>query len=207
MQNEQLNPGAFTFIFYFFVLIIGIFIALSFLDGEISRADIMQYLAATIASISLSATFALGVLAINAFGSMREVERLKQDAIELQDSLRKEVQNTQKMLSVMPSVINHITNMLPEQIPEDRRDSGDRDIVYFQLLHSRLFIKLIAATTPTDRLDICRDIIGSMDESSSREILEHCIIELTAILKEDLALRDLVVPLQKEANTIILEMP
>lgn len=206
MKGHSLGISSFSILFYFFCLIIAIFVGLALLDGEITRADILDYLAATIGAISLSATFALAVLAINAYANMKEVEDLKQRAIDLQDSLSKEVENTRRMLSVMPAVISHITIMLPEQLDEDQIDSGERDVAYFQLLHSRLYMKLIAASDHMDRLDICRDIIGSMDRSSSRLIMEACIDELVDILKLDSSLKDLIVPLQIEANKILQQM-
>lgn len=177
---------------------------LAHLDGILTKSDLVEFIAASITALSFAITFALAVLAINAFANYREIEAFKLEAEHLRADLIERTVHADKMLAMLPWVIEAIIARISEIAPQQ---ASDRDINYFRILHGRLFMKLLLAKDPTEKLDICRDIIGSMEPSDSSEVFDETVLMLQQLRSDRPMDRDLIDPILKEANRLLLERP
>ena len=204
MQNRLLSLA---FLIVFFLAIIGLFFALAFSNGSLEASDLVDYVAAVIGAVSLTATFAVAVLAINAFANSREINELTHSAKTLHNELQHELENANKLLSVMPSVILELS----DHFAEDEKHTDDPNTArgkekrkrYINLLHARLFFRLISTQSDEEKIGICRHIIGTSKEHNSREILEHCIEELQKISNQERGNKRVISALVKEAENLL----
>ncbi len=177
------------FIFIFFHVVIDA-------KGQVTHAEIMQFAGTTVTSLALAITFALGVLAINAFANNREIEKSRQEIDKSYKLVKERTQDIDHLLSIIPEAFEVIADVFPD---------GD-DANYFKLTHSRFLFRLLLSDTYSEKLDICRDIIGSMRPEHSQEVLlrtrEICA-GLISYLPDE---RDTIRTLLSEADKTLLEM-
>lgn len=174
------------------------------LDGILTKSDLVEFIAASITALSFAITFALAVLAINAFANYREIEAFKLDAEHLRADLNERTVHADKMLSMLPWVIEAIIARISEISPPQ---DTDRDVFYFRILHGRLFMKLLLAKDPIEKLDICRDIIGSMEPDDFSEVFDETFLMLQQLRADRPMDRDLIDPILNEAKRLLLERP
>ena len=130
--------------------------------GEVTPKKIMDFVGATVTSLSLGITFALAILAVNVFGYSKKIERVKKEMQNTLDSALKRASVLEQMLSVFPNTFEKIT----EGVTIENKS-------YFAVLHTRFFIKLMRESDSENKLKLCRDIVGSMEEFASVEILKQ----------------------------------
>jgi len=159
------------------LLTMAFFVAFSWLDGVINKVDLMNFVSAVITALSFGLTFALAVLAINAFANFREIENLKNSAEKAKVDLVDRAMNIDALAGVLQSMTETISAKLVELSTEPET----RDITYFRLLHGRLFLKLLVEQDPVKQINICRDIIGSMEPGDSPDVLRRAVSQLREI--------------------------
>ena len=181
---------------------IGTAILFSRLDGIITKSDLVDFIAAVITALSFGLTFALAVLAINAFSNYREIAAFKETAERLSADLTQRTANADRMLGMLPWVIEAISARIGELTPADADVS---DASYFRILHGRLFMRLLLTHDPIEKLDICRDIVGSTPSGEAGDVLDETIRTLESLREERPLERDLIDPILQEGKRLLAE--
>lgn len=180
-----------------------IYLTFFFLGGTLTRASLIDSIAATITTLSLIVTFVLALMAINIFSTTKEIEKIKIESKELHFYIKEHAANVERILCILPFVIESIAERLPQSTGAG---SDARDLVYFRLTHGRLLLKLLMTADRKEQVDICRDIIGSMREHDSREILQMTVDTLRNLRESLPGERDLIDPILKKGVIILGRM-
>lgn len=187
-----------------FILAFALFaLSFVFLDGNLTKINLIDFVAATVTTLALALTFVLALMAVDIFATSREIEKIKNDSKALHMDIKDHAKNVDKILCILPFVIESIAERLPA---DAKGEEKGRDLVYFRLTHGRFLLKLLMTSDRSEQLDICRDIVGSMRENDSQEILQMTVDrlgELREFLPGD---RDLIDPLLKEGMRILSAM-
>lgn len=198
-MGQHEHSGGFLYIVFagvFVILFVGVFLLIKGRGLQSETRDILEVTAIMVTVLSLGVTFALAVLAINAFGNHSEIVKIRQQVVGDQKIIMQKAALIEKMISIMPSAFEQMSETI---------DQDDEEI-YFSLTHTRFFLKLLLSTNPLDQLDLCRDLIGSMQSTHSQEILTSarkiCYDLLTTLPGEKKTIETLVY----EADKILLEM-
>lgn len=162
------------------ILVIGLFIAFSLFDGAVTKADLMTFMASVITALSFGITFALAVLAINAYASYKELDDLKRVAESTRGDLVDRAINTDTLIAILQEIIETISTRLVQLSSIDE----ERDVSYFRLFQSRLFLKLMIESSFTRQVNICRDILGSMEPGDSPSVLERTVERLRELRRK-----------------------
>jgi len=191
-----------------FIAIIAIVIAVyifAWLPGAITKVDLVNFIAAVVTVTSLVMTLCLAILAVNTFSYGSQLQKLREDALDLQSELEERALSADRMLELFPVVIESIIGEMRKS-PVD--ESGpDRDYAYYRLLHVRLFLRLLIVSDNKMKIDVCRDIIGSMQSGDSRDLLEQTLDILHQLQNDMPEDRDLIDPLIREGLSRLAQMP
>lgn len=180
-------------------LTIALFVVFSLMDGVITKSDLMSFIAAVITALSFGLTFALAVLAINAFGSFREIETLKREAEAAKQNLVDRAVNIETLINILQGMTETISSKLVELSIERE----ERDHTYFRLLHSRLCLKMLVESNNRKRINIARDILGSMEPGESPEVVRWTVSQLRGIRWQDPSEARMLEPLIHLGESII----
>jgi hypothetical protein len=161
------------------VFVIGAMVLALALDGGGADAKMTDLFSKIFEMFSLGITFALVVLAINAFRLQADLERMRtMSEVQIAKLVDKE-ERLDQMLAMIPKTLHAVQEVLmdledrtsPEESISDQLEEDEkadkiaraRERNTLPIYWRSKAISLIMAQTPSEKVDHCRDIIGTME--------------------------------------------
>lgn len=122
--------------------------------------DVSELLGSAISFLGLAISLALAVLAINAYGSYRELEKQRERfEVELRDSAKRF-----ELLSMSLAVLASFPPLLGRSSPTDEKDMSIQ--VFSATRLAKLCSQIALSSENDDRASLCADFESHLDEES-----------------------------------------
>lgn len=222
LRLEPVRP-ILNYLNFFYGFIIGSILPVLFFylnaTGLVTEADLLEFAGVVITVMGAGLTLALAILALQAFGQKREIDKLTMEAHSLHQDISFRARGIDEIASIVQLLADEIIGLadVSEMKFVDQNQSDDHKSVnvdatslvqdqnkriYKRLIHIRHYLRMLGADSDGVRIDAARDIIGSAHPYGDVQIIKRTIrfIDHLESLGEDLCrVRDELVTLGSEA--------
>jgi len=175
---------------------------------NLTQETLISFIGLTVSTVSIGLTFALAVLAVNAFGKHREIEEVQEKILGIDSKIGSKIRSAllvDKLLMIalekMEKDIARMDDHINEELKlKDKKIEENIIIRDNTINHIRQILLLFMHNDKLDKLNRCRNIIGAIDENSTLDITEitiECLDDLYENMPEE---RDMIAGLRNEAK-------
>lgn len=151
--------------------------------SSIDEGPGLYFLEELMGVIALGVTLALFVAALNVFAIQERVNRIMFEARAEVEELRRERDRATKLFEHIPSTLHLLTSALGGA----DEDPSELKRLQTEIMWERKFFTVLSSSSDQQRLNECRDIIGSMEfeDRISSKILKQTTDVLSEMLAQD----------------------